>query len=1590
MFKGFRLTDHIDIRPRVAPYVLSSKSPFDFTARTFDNDGQYSNYILAPDENLLISYSSYLGRVDRILLNPDGTFEVSQGIPALSPIPPSVKSNTLDIATVFLPPYVYNVKDIFVDMSEHKRYRMSDISLLEKRIQRVEEFTVLTALEAKTESLTIKDAETGLDRFKSGFFVDNFSNHSNHDLNNPSFRTSIDQKTNSLQSTHYTTSLDLQLGSEVISGVGQTFYPNKDHSFVDDLGSLGVKKTGDLITLNYTELKYFEQPYATKTESVTPFLVRYWQGSIELNPPIDSWISEQVIRTNSFNETTNNLPPLPDENITVTNNVNQNRDVRHKEPNTKSSSDAFTRNARKILEDKIAALPSDTQFKIETAFTGDAFYIYASSKQALVGFPNGGSPDYPPTPYTRLGQVETFFKTQPKYVRDQFFAELQRKSDNDVIKFVFVNPDKDPKTTTSTRSNSNTTTKNTSSIIIPPEITSRDTTSESISHYTQPIQFLRSRNIEFDVRGLRPTSRFYSFFEGIDVNQYIVPKLLEIEMISGRFQIGETIESDPLFTTHDIKFRVCSPNHKVGPHNSPTETFGLIPYNQQPPPSDYSETSTFVNVDTRSLQLNSETSYYGLAAVNMKLIGKTSGAVARVANIRLVSDNTGRLIGSLFIPDPNNSANPKWVNGENTFTIIDVPRLDQIINDLNANSRINQSSAETEFRSLGSSNVTEVNVLTTRNVTIIPARNRNVTTITNTSTTTTQPNTTQTGNTVPNVTFRDLVSKLTYECSDPLAQSFYVRDENGIFITSVDIYFETKDDSIPVTLQIRTMSGGVPSNVVLPFSEVTLNPQDVKLSADGSVSTRFTFPSPVYLSGPQLLEVRQAPLGSQQTSEFAIVLLSNSPQYKVFVAELGFNDIQTGVKISQQPTLGGLFKSQNSSTWTPSQLEDLKFVVNRADFTNEGLVRFFNPVLDFKNKAITVTGSNQLLPLSKKVVVGLASTGYSSNVVPGVNLYQDSATGTLAGIAGSIATGSSSLIITNPGSNYENGTYNNQQLITNTGFGRDAIVNVTIAANQVGVVTVVSGGTGYQAGDSLTLPSLGNGLGTGAEFTVSTITTNNTFVIDNVQGSFSAGISTISYQTSSGIVTTVGAGVTVSSLTEDQFYTGRHLKVYHVNHGMHSVENVVRISELRPTKEESNTKLSAAITPNSTEMPLISTLGFDTFENLTVDVNNPGYVIIGDEVISYTGVSGNSLTGIGTFNRSYDSGVSVYQYQFNGVSLRRINKVHSLAFSTDDQHPIDLHSYYIKIETTATSFDGISIGKNRPDLYFNESKQTGDPGTVLTNNIQFESLISNISHIIPAKTNLSTRIRTFSGTSVSGDEVSFIDQGFEQIPINAPVFFANPRIVCSDVNESASISNSPGNKSFTMEFLMNTDDSKVSPVIDTIRTSVILTTNLINSPVGIEKDSNYANDDRVRSLLNDPHAAIYISNPIRLKIPANSIKVLLAASRNETNDIRVLYQLFRDDAPQASNNFELFPGYSNYQVDGQGIKRVVDTSLNDGSADFFVDQTSDRSFKDYEYSVDDLPDFNGFAIKIVMAGKNQATPPIIKDLRAIATVKPRV
>lgn len=246
--------------------------------------------------------------------------------------------------------------------------------------------------------------------------------------------------------------------------------------------------------------------------------------------------------------------------------------------------------------------------------------------------------------------------------------------------------------------------------LVPGSSNTTESSKSVVSEYTEPVLYIRSRNIEFDSTGLKPVTRFYPFFSETDISNYVIPKLLEITMISGVFQVGETVVSDATFIQNKISFRLCSLNHKTGKYSSPKTTYSTNPYTQQPLGSTYSESSTVLNVDTKSLGLPSETSFSGGVSIGMRLIGKTSGAVAEVTNIRLISDRSGRLIGSFYIPNPNQFGNVKFINGVNTFTLLDVDSLNLLGQA--------ESFSESKYTSSAVNNITETNIITTRNVEI--------------------------------------------------------------------------------------------------------------------------------------------------------------------------------------------------------------------------------------------------------------------------------------------------------------------------------------------------------------------------------------------------------------------------------------------------------------------------------------------------------------------------------------------------------------------------------------------------------------------------------------------------------------------------------------------------------------------------------------------------------------------------------------------------------------------------------------------------------------------------------------------------------
>ena len=158
---------------------------------------------------------------------------------------------------------------------------MVDIKNLENRIKNLEYYTALTLLETNTANLFVSDAD-GLNRFKSGFFVDNFDSFLPQE-DRLGIKNSIDRAFKEVRPKHYTNSVDLIFGP--VTDVD----PTTDLAF-STIEGINVRKNNDAITLDYADVEWLKQSFATRTESVTPFLISFWQGTVELTPASDNWV----------------------------------------------------------------------------------------------------------------------------------------------------------------------------------------------------------------------------------------------------------------------------------------------------------------------------------------------------------------------------------------------------------------------------------------------------------------------------------------------------------------------------------------------------------------------------------------------------------------------------------------------------------------------------------------------------------------------------------------------------------------------------------------------------------------------------------------------------------------------------------------------------------------------------------------------------------------------------------------------------------------------------------------------------------------------------------------------------------------------------------------------------------------------------------------------------------------------------------------------------------------------------------------------------------------------------------------------------
>lgn len=510
---------------------------------------------------------------------------------------------------------------------------------------------------------------------------------------------------------------------------------------------------------------------------------------------------------------------------------------------------------------------------------------------------------------------------------------------------------------------------------------------------TSIIPFMRSIIVTFKATRMKPLTRVYPFFDGATVEDHCRPLSGVVSGTTNSVQNSSLATGDygdPLITNASGEcfgqFRIPAGTFRVG-----EKLFRLA-----------DDSKNRVKFITTS------------ASMTFSANGLSQSVQDTVISTRVANVAAANLSDSRSVSDSNTTVNRL---GERAVGVVQTTVVNNTFTTIN-----------------NTTNVTEVTQVTQEvNNTFVTEVTNNITEVTNV----TQISAPDPAPVVPpaEFTFDDFIFPADFMNIrlDPIAQTFMVSEVPfGCYVTSLDVFFKKKSTTNPITMQLREVVNGYPGDRVIPFGEVTLSPGQVNIDAEnGATSTKFTFPSPVFL---------------QNNTEYCFVLLpaGNDPNYEIWVSELGEDQLNTTTRISEQPNIGVLFTSANNRTWTAWQAEDIKFRLQRADFTigTTGTVALNTHDIDYA-KFDSFSGSafaagDKIHGFSFDIVT--PGTGYTNGTAISHTLSGGGAT-TNATVAVTIAGGAvTNVVVTNPGAGYTS----NPTLTIVSGSGTNAAVTVTL------------------------------------------------------------------------------------------------------------------------------------------------------------------------------------------------------------------------------------------------------------------------------------------------------------------------------------------------------------------------------------------------------------------------------------------------------------------------------------------------------------------------------------------------------------------
>lgn len=246
-----RLSDAFDFRPIFMSNTIGSGTSIPVQSTTTIFDVEF-----------------YLPRTDLLCISSANEFYVKKGTASLNPMPPQADTGSMSLYEIRLAAYTFDIKGVSTKFIENKRYTMRDIGRLEKRIENLEYYVQLNSLEQSTVNMNVKDKD-GFDRYKNGMLVDSFKTiDGGGDIANTEFQATYDTNRSELRPIGVANSTKLE---------------------VDFDKSVNIERKGNMLLIPYDEERFQENPYATRSISINPYMTYNKKGSLVLSPNIDTW-----------------------------------------------------------------------------------------------------------------------------------------------------------------------------------------------------------------------------------------------------------------------------------------------------------------------------------------------------------------------------------------------------------------------------------------------------------------------------------------------------------------------------------------------------------------------------------------------------------------------------------------------------------------------------------------------------------------------------------------------------------------------------------------------------------------------------------------------------------------------------------------------------------------------------------------------------------------------------------------------------------------------------------------------------------------------------------------------------------------------------------------------------------------------------------------------------------------------------------------------------------------------------------------------------------------------------------------------------